>query len=179
MTSLSTNVISKSKFSYIQYPFFGTYKVPELDIGFTKIKAKLHKEFKDIKLTNKEDYLTQLLDIDKSVGAARFRFHITAKSTQELIMLDKRCVWGIDFEGTIHNIQRYEEFVCKCVKPDRITKHKYIWFKNISKPFEMPFSIKNIEEDIMYYWFKLLYIDNVWTIYKINTEYEGVNTECI
>ena len=45
--------------------------------------------------------------------------------------------------------------------------------------FEMPFSIKNIEEDILYYWFKLLYIDNTWEIYKINTEYDGNITECL
>ena len=179
MTLLTTNVISKSKFSYIQYPFFGTFKVPELDIGFSKIKAKLHKEFKDIKLNNVEDYLTQLLNIEKKVGSDRFRFYLTAKSTQELIMLDKRCVWGIDYNGEIHNLKRWEEFHCRNLKPLKITQGKYLWFRSISYPFEMPFSIKNIQEDIMYYWFKLLYIDNIWTIYKINNEYDGNIIECI
>jgi hypothetical protein len=168
-----------SKFSYITYPFFGTYSVPNITINFNEIKAQLGRQIeKVIKLENSLNYLNELLTLEQ-LEVNRLKFQITAKSTQELIMSDKRCVWGIDSIGVLHNLKRYEEFRSKCLKPSKITKSKYIWFRGISKPFEVPFSIKNIEEDIMYYWFKLLYIDNVWEIYKINTEYDGNTVESI
>lgn len=169
----------QSKFSYITYPFFGTYIVPEITVDFDKITTKLSKSIKTLKLTNSTDYLGHLLELEQLLSDNRFKFKITATSTQELIMLDKRCLWGVDSVGILHNLKRYEEFKAKCIKPQKITKHKYVWFKNISYPFEMPFSIKNIEEDILHYWFKLLYIDQVWTIYRINSEYDGNDAICI
>ena len=156
------------------------YQIPEITIEFDAIKAKILKSsLKIVKISNSSDYLLELLELEAFLKDSRFKFKITAKSTQELIMLDRRCLWGVDSLGTMHNIQRYEEFKCKCLKPLRITKGKYVWFKGISYPFEMPFSIKNIEEDILYYWFKLLYIDNTWEIYRINTEYDGNIIECV
>jgi hypothetical protein len=156
------------------------YHVPEITIEFDTIKAKIQQTTsKIVKVSNSSDYLNELLGLESYLKNSRFKFRITAKSTQELIMLDRRCVWGIDCVGVMHNLQRREEFKSKCLKPVKITRGKYIWFKNITYPFEMPFSIKNIEEDILYYWFKLLYIDNTWEIYKINTEYDGNITECL
>lgn len=152
------------------------YKVPSLTVNFDNIKGKISSTFKTLKIENVETYLEELLTLEQVFGSSRFRFQITAKSTQELLMLDKRCMWGIDNLGVFHDLSRKQKFKCKYLKPYEITQNKYIWFKTITKPFEVPFSIKNIEEDIMYYWFKLIYIDNVWEIGAIDTDYSTQTT---
>ena len=166
----------KSKFSYITYPFFGTYSVPDIDIQFEGISAMLYKSYMPLKVDNSSNYLQELLSLEIDEKGKRFKFHITAKNTQQLIMLPERCLWGIDITGRIHNLKRYEEFERLCLKPSKITKGNLIWFKEISKPTRTPLSITNIEEDLLYYWFSFLYIDHVWELYKISPDYTGEKT---
>lgn len=169
----------KSKFAYITYPFFGTYSVPDLQFDFDKLKAALHKNYTTLKLSNSSNYLEELLRVELDENETRFKFQLTALSTQALIMLPHRCQWGVDIEGKIHNLARYEEFRSRCVKPVKVTNNNLVWFKGISRPIRTPLSIKNIKEDILYYWYQFLYIDNVWELYKISTEYNGKETQWI
>lgn len=165
-----------SKFSYIKYPFFGTYTIPTIDISFNKISASNSKNYnsKDIKLKNSENYLEHLIALENLKN--RFKFKITAQSTQELIMLQKRCQWGVDITGAMHNLSRLEEFPLVCLKPIKITNNKYIWFNTITKPLISPLSIKNIADDLYYYFYSFLYIDNVWELYNIHPSFTGNKT---
>ncbi len=169
----------RSKFSYITYPFFGTYIIPDIRLEFDKISAAIAKKYSTLKLNNSSNYLEELFDVEALEKETRFKFHITAKSTQELIMLPRRCLWGMDITGRMHNLKRYEEFLKLCIKPKEITKSKYLWFNEITRPLETPMSIKNIEEDLLHYWYEFLYIDYVWELYKVTPNYSGKSTEWI
>ncbi len=169
----------KSKYGYINYPFFGTYSIPSIQFDFDKIKAALRKSYSTVKLQNSSNYLDELLHIELDDNESRFKFQISALNTQSLIMLPKRCLWGIDIKGLIHNLQRYEEFKSKCIKPIKVTNNNLMWFNEVTRPIRTPLSIKNIQEDIMYYWYQFLYIDNVWELYRITPEYNGKQTEWI
>jgi hypothetical protein len=180
MISSSTKSILnpiKSKFSYITYPFFGTYVIPDVQIEFDRISAAVAKRYTTVKLGNSSNFLEELFDIEALETETRFKFHVTAKSTQELIMLPKRCVWGVDITGRLHNLHRLEEYPQICIKPYKITKSKYIWFKEITKPIETKLSLQNIEEDLLYYWYSFLYIDYVWELYRVTPEYHGKTSE--
>ena len=142
----------RSKFSFISYPFFGTYKVPDVRVDFDKVTAAITTRYSTVKLSNSPNYLDELLNLETNENEIRFRFQVTAKSTQELIMLEDRCVWGVDRTGRMHNLKRYEEFEQFCMRPLKITQGKYLWFRGITRPIETPLSIKNIAEDLMYYW---------------------------
>lgn len=168
----------KSKYSYITYPFFGLFKVPEISVEFDKISTLLSDSYKTAKInSSSSNYLEELLSIDSSEKNERIKFQVTAQSTQELIMLPRRCVWGVDTTGRIHNLSRYQEFEHISIKPTKITLNKYIWFNKVTRPITVPMSIKNIEEDLLYYWFSFLYIDNVWELYRIHGDYNRKNTE--
>jgi hypothetical protein len=167
----------RSKFSYITYPFFGLYYVPEVTVQFDKICAELKSRQAVAKVNNSPNYLGELLSLDELEKNSRIKFNITAQSTQELIMLPKRCVWGIDITGRMHNLSRYQEFDHISIKPYLITKNKYIWFKKVTRPVVAPLSLVNIEEDILHYWFNFVYIDYVWELFKISDDYNWKATE--
>lgn len=167
----------KSKYSYITYPFFGLYSVPQVKIEFDKISAVLAKRHATVKVNNSPNYLGELFDVEVMSKENRIKFQITASSTQELIMLPNRCVWGIDITGRMHNLQRYQEFQQISIKPTKITKGKYIWFNKVTRPIISPLSVENIKEDILHYWFNFLYIDSVWELYRISDSHNGKSTE--
>jgi hypothetical protein len=163
-----------SKFGYIKYPFFGTYTVPEIKVDFNKISATVRDSYKTLRTNQELDYLTDALDIEIDKNQSRFKFNVTAKSTQELIMLPRRCVWGVDKTGNIHNLQRNEMFKSINIQPKEVTNN-YIWFREVTRPIVAPFSLKNIMEDVYYYWFTFLHIDNVWELYKISPDFDRVS----
>lgn len=159
-----------SKFSYIKYPFFGRFYKPNIEVQFDKIITTAKHAPKLIKTQNSGNYLTDLAKIEQENSQLRLHFSFTAHNTQQILMLDRRCLWGVDYEGTIHNLERLEKFKAVSVRIENITKDKYLWFPKITYPFLMPLSVRNIKNDIAYYWFQLLYIDLTWEIYRVETE---------
>ena len=115
---------TKSKYGYIKYPFFGLYHVPEVSVEFDKIQAEINHRYVTAKKTNSANYLAELATLETK--EKRVKFQITASSTQELIMLPNRCVWGIDITGRLHNLSRWQEFKHISIKPYKITKNKFI-----------------------------------------------------
>jgi hypothetical protein len=168
---------TKSKYGYIKYPFFGLYHVPEVSVEFDKIQAEINHRYVTAKKTNSANYLAELATLETK--EKRVKFQITASSTQELIMLPNRCVWGIDITGRLHNLSRWQEFKHISIKPYKITKNKFIWFKKVTRPIVSPLTLTNIEEDILEYWFSFLYIDNVWELYRISDSYIDKETEWV
>lgn len=169
----------KSKFSYITYPFFGTYVVPDVEVQFDEILATTTKKLKSLKLSNSSNYLEELFDIQEKKKNNRFSFDITANSTSELIMLPKRCLWGVDIRGEIHNLSRKQIFDHICIKPRSITKDKYIWFREVTPPLVTPIRIQQLKDDLLNYWFSFLYIDTKWELYSVNPFFTRSKAVCL
>jgi hypothetical protein len=165
-----------SKFSIINFPFFGLNKQPkEVNITNEQIKIKTFDNLNQIAFDSSVkwpgNYFAHLIQMD-SLNMNRIKFDYTALNIQHLVM-KKNLEWGIDNHSTIHNLRKKQEFPA-IQSPISKTAKGLLWFKHVSYPFEIPF---NIEQTLSTYHIgTLIYIDKVWYIYELTSQYKKLDT---
>lgn len=154
-----------SKFRDIHFPFYGLIEKPykviyEQDkIYILKTKTSARKIINDSNI-NKNSYLEKLINMPN-----RVTFDITCRNMQELI--HNKPKWGIDNKETIRDLTKpIEYFEYKSSKIIRKLKN-FIWVKEVSYPFEIPDSLKEISINSLFA--GIVLIDNIWYLFDFSS----------
>ena len=164
------NMAVRSKFSNISFPAFGLFQAPH-DFKITVNTIEIQKkEFGAWNAIDRYDKHKTLLERYISVKEEGQIFDVTCLNLSQLV--SKPVKWVIDAKARIHDLSKKQEFKARNVKVIKVVKNA-IWLHSISYPFILRKNILDSKE-ILNQSATVVYIDNVWIIYKFTSFPETV-----
>lgn len=161
-----------SKFKGIKFPVFGFFKMPfDLKIRLDSIEVQ-KQEFGSWSTIDKYIEGKSLLERYLVSKDETFGFDVTCLNLTQLI--SKKIVWCIDSDFKIYNLSVKQTFKARNVKV-RKCRHNVIWVDTVSYPFKLKKGITDYKE-ILNQYITIVYIDNVWVLYKFTSFKENIES---
>lgn len=161
-----------SKYSNIQFPVFGLLKVP-FDTRIKLDSIELQKqEFEPYYCIDR--YIENRSILQRYIQAKdeNFMFDVTCLNLSQLI--SKKVTWCIDAQFKIFNLSTKQTFKARNVKIRKCIKNS-IWVDTVSYPFKIKKGLTDPKE-ILNQYVTIVYIDNMWVLYRFTSFKEPVQS---
>lgn len=161
-----------SKYYNIKFPVFGLLSVPfDIRIRLDSIEVQ-KQEFTnwntiDRYVENKSLLERYILNKDEDFG-----FDVTCLNLSQLI--SKKVKWCIDSNFKIYNLSAKQTFKARNVKVRKCIKNA-IWVDTVTYPFKLKKGITDPKE-ILNQYITIVYIDNVWVLYRFTSFKEEIES---
>jgi hypothetical protein len=162
---------ARSKFYNIEFPVFGLKHKPyDFSIRLNSISVK-RTENDEWHVIDEYKEKTSLLKRYVSVKDEFFFFDYTCTNLTQLI--SKNIEWGIDANAKIHDLRQRQKFKARTVQVVKV-RDNLIWVNTVSYPFKLS---KNILDNntILEQYITIVYIDEVWHLYRFSSFNEPVH----
>jgi hypothetical protein len=162
---------AQSKFYGITFPVFALKKKPyDFSIRLDSISVQLVEDG-DWHVIDQYKEKTSLLKRYVSVKDEFFFFNYTCTNLTQLI--SKNIEWAIDSKAKIFDLRQKQKFKARTVRIRKI-KGNLIWVNTVSYPFKLS---KNIIDPstLLEQYITIVYIDEVWHLYRFSSFNESVH----
>lgn len=161
-----------SKYYGIQFPVFGFLTVPyDIKIKVNSIEIQ-RQEFGSWNYIDKYIEDKSLLERYILAKEEDFGFDVTCLNLTQLIT--KKVKWGIDSQFKIYNLSSKQTFKARNVKVRKCI-NSVIWVDTVSYPFKLKKGLTDPKE-ILNQYVTIVYIDNVWVLYKFTSFSEKIES---
>jgi hypothetical protein len=162
---------ARSKFYSIEFPIFGLKRKPyDFSIRLNSISIK-KKETDDWHVVDEYKEKTSLLKRYVSVKDDFFFFDYTCTNLTQLI--SKNIEWGIDANAKIYDMRQKQKFKARTVQVVKV-RDNLIWVSTVSYPFKLSKNILDTKT-ILEQYITIVYIDEVWHLYRFSSFNEPVH----
>jgi hypothetical protein len=161
-----------SKYYGIKFPVFGLLSVPfDTKIKLDSIEIQ-KQEFEDWYFIDR--YLENKSLLERYVLAKdqNFGFDVTCVNLTQLI--SKKVKWGIDSNFRIYNLSAKQTFKARNVRVRKCINNT-IWVDSVSYPFKLKKGITD-QKEILNQYITIVYIDNMWVLYKFTSFKEKIES---
>lgn len=162
---------ARSKFYGIEFPIFALKRKPyDFSIRLNSISVKRTEEDEWHTIDEYKEK-TSLLKRYVSVKDDFFFFDYTCTNISQLI--SKPIEWGIDSKAKIYDFRQKQKFKARTVQVVKV-RDNLIWLNTVSYPFKLS---KNIVDPatILEQYITIVYIDEVWYLYRFSSFNEPVH----
>lgn len=162
---------SLSKFWGIQFPIFCLKKTPyKYSVRLDTITIQKTEEEKP-STVDQFDSSVPLLNRYIKVKDDSFAFDYTCLNLSQLIT--KRIEWGIDSTARAFDFRKLQTFKARNVKIRRL-KGNLIWVDTVTYPYKIP--QHSVSPELLDQYVTIVYVDNVWYLYRFTSFSEKVKT---
>jgi hypothetical protein len=162
---------ARSKFYNIEFPIFGLKKKPyDFSIRLNSISIK-KTENDEWHIVDEYKEKTSLLKRYVSVKDDFFFFDFTCTNLTQII--SKNIEWGIDANAKIYDLRHKQKFKARTVQVVKV-RDNLIWVNTVSYPFKLSKNILD-PKTILEQYVTIVYIDEVWHLYRFSTFNEPVH----
>jgi len=162
---------ARSKFYGVSYPIFALKKKPyDFSIRLNSISVK-KTENDEWHIIDEYQEKTSLLKRYVQVKDDFFFFDYTCTNTTQLI--SKKIEWGIDAKAKIYDFREKQKFKARTVQVVKV-RDNLIWVNTVSYPFKLTKNIVD-EATLREQYITIVYIDEVWYLYRFSSFYEPIH----
>ena len=162
---------ARSKFYNIEFPMFGLKRKPyDFSIRLNSISVK-RTENDEWHMVDEYKEKTSLLRRYVSVKDEFFFFDYTCTNLTQLI--SKNIEWGIDANAKIYDLRQRQKFKARTVQVVKV-RDNLIWVNTVSYPFKLSKNILDTNT-ILEQYITIVYIDEVWHLYRFSSFNEPVH----
>jgi hypothetical protein len=162
----------RSKFYGITFPAFGLLEVPfDWRVKVDTIEVQ-KQEFTKWHYIDKFDKNKTTLQRYLDVKDENYSFDVTCLNMTHLIT--KKIKWIIDANSKIYNLSNKQKFKARNVKIRKV-RQDVIWVDTVSYPFKIKKGMIDSKELLNQY-VTIVYIDNVWFLYRFTSFSEPIES---